>query len=113
MDIIFQLEKATANEVMERLETSVKNATVRKQLSILVNKGFLRVEQEESKLHNRYYYLPAISMERARNTALDHLLDTFFEGSASKAVMAIVKKRELDLSEEEMQLIQNLIDNQT
>ena len=69
MDVVYQLGRATANEIMDRLPESPKNATVRKQLSILAKKGFLIIEQQDANLHNRYYYVPAIPLEKARDSA--------------------------------------------
>jgi len=109
MDIVYQLGKATANQVMDRLPGSVKNATVRKLLGILVKKGYLKIEQEEANLYNRYFYVPTIPMEKARDGAIDHLLDTFFEGSADRAMMTLLKRSELDLTEDEMGELKSLI----
>jgi predicted transcriptional regulator len=110
MDIIYQLGKATAKQVMDRLPGSAKNATVRKLLSILVKKGFLKIEQEETNLYNRYFYVPTIPLEKARDGAIEHLLDTFFEGSTGRAMMALLKRSELDLTEEETMELRELID---
>ncbi len=112
MDIVYQLGRATANEIMDRLPESPKNATVRKQLSILAKKGFLIIEQQGANLHNRYYYEPSIPLEKARDSALDRLLNTFFRGSTSQAMMAILKKSEMDMSHKEMAVFKDLIEKE-
>ena len=112
MDIVYQLGRATANEIMDRLPESPKNATVRKQLSILTKKGFLIIEQRDANLHNRYYYVPAIPLEKARDSALDRLLTTFFQGSTSQAMIAILKKSEMDMSHKEMAVFKDLIEKE-
>ena len=112
MDVVYQLGRATANEIMERLPESPKNATVRKQLSILAKKGFLIIEQQDANLHNRYYYVPAIPLEKARDGALDRLLNTFFQGSTNQAMMALLKKAELDMSQKEMAVFKDLIEKE-
>jgi len=112
MDIAYQLGRATANEIMNRLPESPKNATVRKQLSILAKKGFLIIEQQDANLHNRYYYVPSIPLEKARDSALDSLLNTFFRGSTSQAMMAILKKSEMDMSQKEMAVFKDLIEKE-
>lgn len=109
MDVVYQLGRATANEIMDRLPESPKNATVRKQLSILAKKGFLIIEQQDANLYNRYYYVPAIPPEKARDSALDRLLNTFFQGSTSQAMMALLKKSEMDMSHKEMAVFRDLI----
>jgi BlaI family transcriptional regulator, penicillinase repressor len=112
MDVIYQLGRATANEVMDGLPESPKNATVRKQLSILAKKGFLLIEQQDSNLHNRYYYVPAVPLEKARDGALDRLLSTFFQGSTSQAMIALLKKSEMDLSPGETAVFKDLIEKE-
>jgi predicted transcriptional regulator len=112
MDIVYQLGRATANEIMDRLPESPKNATVRKQLSILTKKGFLIIEQQDINLHNRYYYVPAIPLENARDNAVDRLLNTFFQGSTSQAMMALLKRSEMDLSQKDMAIFRELIDKE-
>ena len=112
MDVVYQLGRATANEIMDRLPESPKNATVRKQLSILANKGFLIIEQQEANLHNRYYYIPAIPLENARDGAIDRLLKTFFQGSTSQAMMAILKRSEMDMSQKAMAVFRDLIEKE-
>jgi predicted transcriptional regulator len=112
MDIVYQLGRATANEIMGRLAESPKNATVRKQLSILAKKGFLIIEQQDDNLHNRYYYVPAIPLENARDSALDRLLNTFFQGSTSQAMMALLKKSEMDMSYREIAVFRDLIEKE-
>jgi predicted transcriptional regulator len=112
MDVVYRLGRVTANEIMDRLPESPKNATVRKQLSILAKKGFLNIEQQDANLHNRYYYVPAIPVEKARDNALDRLLNTFFQGSTSHAMMALLKKSELDMSPREMAVFKDLIEKE-
>jgi len=112
MDIVYQLDRSTANEIMDRLPESPKNATVRKQLSILAKKGFLIIEQQDANPHNRYSYIPAIPLEKARDNALDRLLNTFFQGSTSQAMMAILKKSEMDMSRNEMAVFKDLIEKE-
>jgi predicted transcriptional regulator len=105
MDIIYQMGKANAAEVTERLPGSPRNATVRKLLSILEDKRFI----DHERIDNKFIYSPTISAEKARNSAMDHLLDTFFEGNAGNAVITLMKRHGTDLSEEERHKIQQMI----
>src|ERR1041385_6451435 len=86
MDIIYRLGRATVNEVMERLTGQPAYSTVRAQLRVLEEKGHLRHEEHGL----RYVYLPSVPRHKVRQTALKHLIDTFFEGSAGKAVAALL-----------------------
>jgi predicted transcriptional regulator len=105
MDIIYRRGSATAVEVMERLPGKPVNATVRTMLSVLEEKGFLRHESEKG----RYVYSPTIPLTKARSTALDNLLETFYRGAEANAVISIIKKSEVKLSDEDRRLIIDLI----
>ena len=106
MDVVYRLGQATAIEVMELLPDPPGNASVRKLLRILEEKGYLHHRRKG----NRYIYSPTISAEKARASALRHLMDTFFKGSAARAVVALLNMPESELSEDERELISGLIE---
>jgi predicted transcriptional regulator len=58
----------------------------------------------------RYVYRPTVTRNRARASALDHLLDTFFDGSPAGAVMALLEDRAGQLSPEELDRVATLIE---
>lgn len=91
MDVIFRLEKATAAEVMDNLPDPPSYSAVRALLRILEEKGHLMHEQ----VGPRYVYMPTLSQEKAKRSALRHVVSTFFDGSVSQAVATL-----LDLSDE-------------
>src|ERR671937_72639 len=86
MDILYRRARATAGEVMEELPGAPSYSTVRTQLRVLEEKGHVRHEEEGL----RYIYSPAVPRAAARKSALRHLVDTFFDGSAEKVVAALV-----------------------
>lgn len=91
MDVIFRLEKATAAEVMDNLPDPPSYSAVRALLRILEEKGHLQHEQ----VGPRYVYMPTLSHDKAKQTAMRHVVSTFFEGSVSQAVATL-----LDLSDD-------------
>lgn len=105
MDIIYREGSVTAVDVMRGLPGKPVNATVRTMLSVLEEKGFLRHENDRGK----YVYYPTIPLTKARKSALDNLLDTFFSGAEANAVISILKRSEAKLSEEERERIIELI----
>jgi BlaI family penicillinase repressor len=105
MDIVYRRGCATAVEVMEHLLGKPVNATVRTMLSVLEEKGYLRHESERG----RYVYYPTIPLTKARSTALDNLLETFFRGAEANAVVSIINKTEAQLSNDERRMIIDLI----
>lgn len=88
MDILYRAGSATAAEVQERMADPPSYSAVRATLRILEQKGLLRHEDDG----RRYVYRPTLDRERARRGALDHLLTTFFDGSAAGAVVALLER---------------------
>jgi predicted transcriptional regulator len=106
MDILHRRGRATVGEVMAELAGNPAYSTVRAQLRVLEEKGHARHEEHQL----RYVYLPAASPQKARRFALNHLLDTFFEGSPEKVVEALVGTERSKLSDEELERMAQLID---
>src|SRR5579862_8165462 len=86
MDFLYRAGRATAGDVMAELPGHPHDSTVRTQLRVLEEKGFVRHEAEGL----RYVYMPAVPRSAARRDALRHLLDTFFDGSAEQVVCALL-----------------------
>jgi BlaI family transcriptional regulator, penicillinase repressor len=105
MDVLYRRERATAAEVMQELPGDTSYSTVRTQLRVLEDKGHVRHEVDGP----RFVYLPALPRRAARKTALRHLVDTFFDGSAEKVVAALLGGEAARLSEEELQRIADLV----
>jgi predicted transcriptional regulator len=105
MDILYRRGRATANEVMEDLSGTPNYSTVRTQLRVLEEKGHVRHEEHGL----RYVYEPAVPRAAARKSALRHLVQTFFDGSAEQVVAAVLGGEASRLSEEELNNIEALI----
>ena len=105
MDILFRRGRATAAEVMEELPGEPSYSTVRTQLRVLEEKGHVRHEEHGL----RYIYMPAVPRHAARKSALRHLVDTFFDGSAEKVVAAVLGGEATRISDEELTRIAALV----
>jgi len=99
MDILYRRGRATAGEVMEELPGEPSYSTVRAQLRVLEDKGHVTHEEEGL----RYVYTPAVPRHAARKSALRHLVDTFFDGSAEQAVSALLGGEAARLSDAELE----------
>src|SRR4051794_6281389 len=86
MDVIYQLGEASVAEVLAKLPDPPTYSAVRTMIRLLETKGLLRHRQVGTK----YVYRPAHSREAAKRSALKHLMQTFFAGSATDAVAAIL-----------------------
>ena len=106
MDILYRLGRATANEVRDNLPGDPAYSTVRAQLRVLEEKGHVRHEEEG----RAYVYLPVARRDTARQTALSHLLKTFFDNSAEQAVAALLAIKGEKMSEGELDRMSRLID---
>ena len=106
MDVLHRRGRATVGEVMDDLTGEPAYSTVRAQLRVLEQKGHVRHEEHQL----RYVYLPAASPQTARRSALNHLLDTFFEGSPEKVVEALLGRERSRLSDDELERMAGLIE---
>src|SRR6185436_8335944 len=105
VDILYRRGRATAGEVMEELPGDPTSSTVRTQLRVLEEKGHIRHEEQGL----RYVYMPAVPRGAARKSALRHLIDTFFDGSAEQVVGALLGGAGSRLTEEELDRIAELV----
>jgi BlaI family penicillinase repressor len=106
MDIIYEMKEASVLQVMERLPSPPGYSAVRALLRVLESKGHLSHRQEGP----RYIYSPLLSKEKARRSALRHLLKTFFDDSTEDAVAALLDISEANLSEKDYRRLMDLID---
>jgi BlaI family transcriptional regulator, penicillinase repressor len=98
LDILYQLGKASASEVQEAMQDAPSNSSVRTLLRVLEEKGHVRRRAEGLK----YVYLPAIAKEKAKRTAVKHLLETYFDGSSEDIVAALLDVSSTKLTREEL-----------
>ena len=105
MDILFRLGRATAGVVRVELPGDPSSSTVRTQLRILEQKGHVRHEEEGL----RYVYRPVTPRRAARRSALRHLVETFFDGSAEQAVAALLGGEARHLTEPELDRIARIV----
>ncbi len=103
LDILYAKNSATAAEVREALPDPPSYSAVRALLRILEEKGHARHESQGTK----YLYLPLVPRERARNSALTRIVQTFFDGSAGQAAAALVDSGWL--SDDELTRLSELI----
>lgn len=86
MDVVYRLGRATAQDVLDRLSDPPSYSAVRAHLRVLEEKGHLLHEVDGP----RYVYRATVDRTRARRSALEHLVETFFAGSTEAAVAALL-----------------------
>ena len=106
MDVIYRNGRVTAAEVLAELPEPPGYSAVRAMLRLLEEKGHIRHEQDGP----RYVYLPTVNREKARRTAMRHLVRTFFDGSTEDAVAALLQS-DNGIGENELNRLSKLIDD--
>lgn len=106
IDILYARGRATAAEVLSALPDPPSYSAVRAMLRILEDKGHVRHEQDGP----RYVYAPTVARENAKKSALRHVLHTFFDGSASQALSALLDDQSSKLSETELDRLAGMIE---
>jgi BlaI family transcriptional regulator, penicillinase repressor len=106
MDLLYEREKASVQEVMDGIADPPSYSAVRAMLRTLEEKG--RVTHVED--GRAYIYQPTIRKDAARQGALSHLLKTFFDGSTEKAVAALLDLKGPRLSQAELDRVADLVE---
>lgn len=105
MDVLFKNGKATAAEIQAGMPDPPSYSAVRAMLRTLEEKGHIRHQADGP----RYVYSPTIAKERAKRSALRHLVETFFDGSVELAVAALLDGGARKLSRNELERLESLV----
>jgi len=105
MDVLHAKESAAAAEIRTALPNPPSYSTVRALLRILEEKGHVRHRQDGA----RYIYLPCVSREVASRSALKRLVTTFFQGSVTQAMAALLETADTRLSDAELDKLRQMI----
>ena len=103
---IVSVEQCPYSEFLLALPDPPSYSAVRAMLRILEEKGHVRHEEEGS----RYVFMPTVRRDTAKRSALKHLVNTFFDGSASQVMAALVDLSARDLDDEELRRLRALIE---
>ena len=106
MDIVYEMKEVSALQVLERLPSPPGYSAVRALLKVLEQKGHLLHRQDGP----RYVFTPRLAKDKARKSALSHLMRTFFDGSTESVVAALLDISEDNLSEEDYRRLTELIE---
>ncbi len=107
MDVVYRHGEVSVAEVMDELPVAPGYSAVRAMLRKLEDKGFVQHESNGP----RYVYRATTPREEASETAVQRLIRTFFDNSASKTVAAILEVHAEELSRSELDTIAELIEH--
>ncbi len=105
MDVVFRLGRASVAEVRDELPNPPSYSAVRALMGVLTEKGELTYTVDGP----RYVYRPTTPREEAQMSALERVLSTFFDGSPTKAMAALVDLSAEEMSDEELAELEQLI----
>ena len=107
MDILYQRGKASVSEVRDVMTDAPGYSAVRAMLRVLEEKGHTRHQAEGLK----YVYMPTVAREKAKRSAVKHLLDTFFAGEPDQIVAALLDVSAARLTREELDRMSEMIED--
>ena len=106
MDALYRAGRATAADIRAAMPDPPSYSAVRTMLRILEEKGHVRHNLEGP----RFVYIPTIARDKAKRSALKHVVNTFFDGSASQVMTALFELSPRELGDEDVDRLRRLID---
>jgi predicted transcriptional regulator len=106
MDILYQRGKASAADVLAVMTEPPSYSAVRAMLRVLEEKGHVRHENEGLK----YVFVPVVNRDKAKKSAVKHLVDTFFRDSPDQIVAALLDVSSKRLTHEELDRMSEMIE---
>jgi predicted transcriptional regulator len=106
MDVLYRMGRAGVTEVQESLPDPPSYSAVRALLRILEEKDHVRHEEKDG----RYIYVPKVSRDTAKRSALRQMVDTFFAGSPAEAVAALLDQSAAKLTDKDFDRLQELVE---
>ena len=105
MEILHRRRRATVEDLRAELPKAPSRSSVRKLLEIMIERGLLAREYDGP----RFAYFPVAKPEEASRSALRQILRTFFNGSPSSAIAALLDDTEEPLSEADYKRLNALL----
>jgi BlaI family penicillinase repressor len=106
MEILYQRGKASTSEVREALSEPPSYSGVRAMLRVLEEKGHVKHDNDGLK----YVYEPIVKLDKAKRSALKHLVDTFFRDAPEQVVAALLDVASKRLTGEELNRMGEMIE---
>lgn len=106
MDILYRRGSGTAAEIKAELPEAPSYSAVRAMLRILEDKGHLKHHADGP----RYVFTPVVARNAAQKSALRQMVRTFFDGSATQAVAALLDMSARNLSDDELEELGKLVE---
>jgi BlaI family transcriptional regulator, penicillinase repressor len=106
MDILYRAGKASASDVLNAMPDPPSYSAVRAMLRVLEEKGHVKHQEEGLK----YVYAPVVARDKAKRSAVKHVMETFFNGSAEQTVAALLDVSSTRLTRDELDRMAEMIE---
>jgi predicted transcriptional regulator len=106
-EAVLKIGQGSVSDILAELDSPPSYSAVRAMLGILVEKGYLKIREDGRK----YVYHASLSKQKTQKTALRRMLDTFFGGSPTAAVAALLELESRGISEAEAKALRQLIND--
>ncbi len=106
MEILYQRGKASASEVRVAMEDAPTYSAVRALLRVLEDKGHIQHGNDGLK----FVYTPVVNRDKAKRSAVKHLVDTFFRDAPEQVVAALLDVSSKRLTHKELDRMLEMID---
>ena len=106
MDILYRNGKASASDVLNAMPDPPSYSAVRAMLRVLEEKGHIKHQEEGLK----YVYAPVVARDKAKRSAVKHVMETFFNGSAEQIVAALLDVSSTKLTRDELDRMAEMIE---
>ena len=106
LEILYGRGRASAAEVRAALPDPPSYSAVRALLRVLEEKGHVKHQAEGLK----YVYAPAVARDRAKRSAMKHLLETFFQDEPEQAVATLLDVSSRRITPEELDRMAEIIE---
>ena len=106
MDILYRAGKASASDVLNAMPDPPSYSAVRAMLRVLEEKGHVKHQEEGLK----YVYAPVVAREKAKRSAVKHVMETFFNGSTEQIVAALLDVHSTKLTRGELDRMAEMIE---
>ena len=106
MEILYQRGSASASDVRDAMPDAPTYSTVRALLRVLEEKGHIEHRNDGLK----YVYAPLVKRDKAKRSAVKHLVDTFFQDAPEQMVAALLDVSAKRLTNEELNRMSEMIE---
>ena len=106
LDVLYRLGRASAAQIHASVSNPPSYTAIRTHLTLLEEKKHVKHESDGT----RFIYSPVVSREEMGQQAIEGVLRTFFNDSIDLVITALIKRRQTQLSPEQIDRLEQMIE---